>query len=265
MQAWKLHVCHLPPLSPSKAPLLPDVKFINTGSPDSRYRMAKSSAELKELPADSTECFRKGQAETYAARDHSLPDQTSADFNPWYTSTGLKCARRQNPRFIRWVHHNGEKYPDNRHREQVMLFTSWKSEDALVDGFRCWEECCQGRIAQILTSRAHNQRFADEDWPALHDEVVAMHAEMIETEGVIPEGDAFGDPLQINPLPCRRHHLDTAVQLRKVFLSSSDYRRLVAILNTEQAAFLHHVLHDVQQGSTPLRAFLIGGAGVGNC
>jgi hypothetical protein len=32
------------------------VQFVNTGPPDQRYKMAKTSAELKELPPDSSDC-----------------------------------------------------------------------------------------------------------------------------------------------------------------------------------------------------------------
>ena len=46
----------------------PGVVFANTNMPEKRYRVCKSEAELSELPADSTEVFKRNNLDRYVDR-----------------------------------------------------------------------------------------------------------------------------------------------------------------------------------------------------
>jgi hypothetical protein len=242
------------------------VQFVNTGPPDQRYKMAKTTAELNELPPDSTDCFKKGPPEHYASRPLNLEEATFADYMAWYSWDAKRkvFTRRKKAKVLRWVHFKLDKDPDNFYREQIMLFTSWRNEVGLMDGYLSWEACFLAQHEQITVNKAPYQHFSEADWEALQAEADLQQAEIEQAEETIEEGDAFGDRLEVERAP-KKPRRDPAciIQLKKHYLPQADYRSLVSSLNPKQRAFFDHVLHCVQQKDSAFKAFLSGGAGVG--
>jgi hypothetical protein len=89
-------------------------------------------------------------------------------------------------------------------------------------------------------------------------------AEIVEAEGTIEDGDAFGDRLEVVRAPKKpRRDPSCIMQLKKHYFPQADYCSLVSSLNPKQRAFFNLVLHCMQHTNSAFKAFLSGVAGVG--
>lgn len=125
--------------------------------------MLKSAAELKKLPPDSQDIYKKGMIDRYAERPSELDNVCLADFIACYTFKGhgkqstiveegiqedhnveeideanmetkkIKISdgtltKRKTPMVIRYIRYDFHKDPANFFRERLMLFKSWRNE-----------------------------------------------------------------------------------------------------------------------------------------
>lgn len=142
------------------------VVFINTGPPEERTGILKSSAELNALEEDSEDICEKGLLDRYIVRPETLEDVCLAEFASNYEFE-KKSARPQNageynqddneeeadempsrrmPRYlllddsgfmrkrtsrkvIRFRNYSRKVDPLNHWREQLMLFVPWRDEE----------------------------------------------------------------------------------------------------------------------------------------
>lgn len=64
------------------------VIFLNTGMPEERIKLVKSSAKLKSLDPGSEDVFEKNITNRYAARPTTLEDMCLVKFAGWYRNSG---------------------------------------------------------------------------------------------------------------------------------------------------------------------------------
>ena len=190
-----------------------------------------------------------------------------------------KPNKRLKPRIIRSVWFNVKSQPEKHYRELIMLFTSWRNEEAdLIGSSSSYQERYLLLKAQIdkqmlqyaicsedLTEIELHLQNADcnEDQfnliapnkqnVELHDEAEGteeLHPDFRENYDLsddlgIPSAALHNEPLILNELP------------------DDDYRQMVQTLNKEQKEFFYHVLHQIKTSENPFYCVLSGGAGVG--
>ncbi len=141
------------------------VIFINTGPPEERTGILKSSAELNALEADSEDICEKGLLDRYVVRSETLEDICLADFasnyefekksgrnqaggtdDPDEDEESVDETSRKMPRYplldnsgfmrkrtsrkvIRFRNYSRKVDPFNHWREQLMLFVPWRDEE----------------------------------------------------------------------------------------------------------------------------------------
>lgn len=73
------------------------VEFIHSGPPESRQRILKGPAELKKLPPDSTDIYKKGTLDRYGVRSEELEDLCLAEFVANFTFCNKAGASLEDP------------------------------------------------------------------------------------------------------------------------------------------------------------------------
>ncbi|CAG9799466.1 unnamed protein product [Chironomus riparius] len=94
------------------------VEFINTGPMKSRHRIMKSKAELRKLPEDSTDIYKKGSIDRYKERPESLKDLCLADFIGKFTFNGKKTNEEMDEENIEQDDHLVESIDDNQNNNE---------------------------------------------------------------------------------------------------------------------------------------------------
>ena len=190
-----------------------------------------------------------------------------------------KPKKRLRPRIIRSVWFNVKSQPEKHYRELIMLFTSWRNEEAdLIGSSSSYQEhylllkeqidkqmlqyaICSEDLTEIELQLQNADCNEDQfDLIAPNTQNIELQDEAEGTEDLHPDfsenydlSDDLGipsaalnnEPLILNELP------------------DDDYRQMVQTLNKEQKEFFYHILHQIKTSETPFYCFLSGGAGVG--
>ena len=172
------------------------------------------------------------------------------------------------------------------HREQLMLYTSWRKETVdLMRDCQTYQERFKQVKDDILSNRQqyeYHSEILDKAVEDMHNsewenfDTVAPNTEHINKQDCAVKNqpsECFGcfdpgkskqhsqydllDDIGIFP----RNSDEENLVIRR--MSDDDYYALVRSLNEKQRQFFYHVLHSIKTKDDPQRLFLSGGAGVG--
>eukprot|EP00112_Aurelia_sp_Birch-Aquarium-sp1_P005333 Seg1603.9 transcript_id=Seg1603.9/GoldUCD/mRNA.D3Y31 product="hypothetical protein" protein_id=Seg1603.9/GoldUCD/D3Y31 len=166
-----------------------------------------------------------------------------------------------------------------------MLYTSWKDETKLTNGFDTYQESYEQLEDQIIENRqqyegnSHDFDEAIESVDANIDDTYynvapsAQHADQYDEYVSARPSQQFGcfQP-GVNPLH-NQYDLMTDFgifprtndqEIQNLYkLDDAQYRNLLRSLNKQQKEFFYHVLHLAKKFDRQMTLFLSGGAGVG--
>ena len=190
-----------------------------------------------------------------------------------------KPKKRLKPRIIRSVWFNVKSQPEKHYRELIMLFTSWRNEEAdLIGSSSSYQE-----HYFLLKERIDNQMLqyaiCSEDLTEI--ELHLQNADCNEdqfnliapnTQNIELQDEAEGTE-DLHPDFSENYDLSDDLGIPSAALNNEplilnelpddDYRQMVQTLNKEQKEFFYHILHQIKTSETPFYCFLSGGAGVG--
>lgn len=185
------------------------VEFINSGPLETRQRMLKSNLELRKLPPSSTDIYKKGPIDRYAARPDDLEHLCLADFIAQFTfsnkegtsqeeseddvdtvvlpiddeeTSGRKKLKRhllkdgsgvvierKQPKVIRYCRFSHHQDEDNFFREMCLLFLPWRNEQEEIEDLDCKELYSVNEDEIKLNFRKYNS--TDIDFEAITREI----------------------------------------------------------------------------------------------
>ncbi|GFW13435.1 ATP-dependent DNA helicase [Trichonephila clavipes] len=117
--------------------------------------MIKSQEYLKKLDSDSRDVYELNIIDRYVVRPDKLENECLASFAAWYelAKVGLDdmkllkgnqyVRRRTKPKVIQYRKFKESQDENEYYREQVMLFTNWRNENAdiLIQDFLRGQGC----------------------------------------------------------------------------------------------------------------------------
>ncbi|GFQ72820.1 ATP-dependent DNA helicase [Trichonephila clavata] len=119
-----------------------DTIFIPTFRREDRTRMTKSQENLKKLDSDSRDVYELNIIDRYVVLPNKLENVCLANLAAWYElakvgSEDMKLLKgnqyircRTKPKVIQYRNFKESQDENEYYREQVMLFTSWRNENA---------------------------------------------------------------------------------------------------------------------------------------
>ena len=192
---------------------------------------------------------------------------------------------RKRPKVIRYVRFHKDKDPENYYREQIMLFSPWRSESQLLGECTTFHERYLQLEAQIKyknNSYNNNSEVIDlainqlekeldsEDENNMYNSIAPNkeHTERLHTNektkshNIIPSKETLETYDIGQDLGLSVNNFSTE-ELRIPYMPDEDYHSLVNTLNKKQKDFFYHTLHWCKTQTQPMYTFLTGGAGVG--
>ena len=282
-------------------------EFINTSPFEKRVAVMKSVDELEQMRPQSQKVTKNSNIERYTMRPKKLHTWTLADYVSWisikYTGrsssvkdddqnhentdddtseedcteddifpyampNGIVLNKRKEQKIIRFVNYRLKSEPEQYYRERVMLYTAWKNEERLLDGFATYKdvfyhhkELISEQMA-IYEPAASMLAEAEEQYEREHQDDIIMPPTENSTHGdmEIPPEHQFDIGPSIG-LP--QVHIDPEVELIPKFLPDKKFYELIGSLNMKQLEFFTHVMHQALQGQGQTTCALHGGAGTG--
>ncbi|CAG9807951.1 unnamed protein product [Chironomus riparius] len=93
------------------------VEFINTGPMKTRHRILKSQSQIKKLPENSTDVYKKGSIDRYKERPEALKDVCLADFIAKFSYKGKKSNNEIDNENVEQDDHLVESIDNNQNEE----------------------------------------------------------------------------------------------------------------------------------------------------
>ncbi|CAG9799161.1 unnamed protein product [Chironomus riparius] len=93
------------------------VEFINTGPMKTRHRILKSQSQIKKLPENSTDIYKKGSIDRYKERPEPLKDVCLADFIAKFSYKGKKSNNESDDENVEQDDHLVESIDNNQNEE----------------------------------------------------------------------------------------------------------------------------------------------------
>ena len=198
--------------------------------------------------------------------------------------SGIKIRRRSKFKVIRYVRFNLKSDEENHYREKLLLFLPWRNEETdLLRNFTTYKahfnsiqhmiDCKCKEYEHHMEELEQARNLAEADHEAYDELAPATQQEEADTAEEAPvESESF---VYFNPDRAVEHRqYDIGIEIgcsvsapridtNEKLLKEDDYRELLRSLNTKQRQFYNHVVHWIKTKSSPLYAFLSGGAGVG--
>ena len=194
------------------------------------------------------------------------------------------CIRKRHFQKILYTHITPlNKDKEEHFREKLMLYTHWRNESLLINGYSTYEKSYEMFVDEINRNRVHYERcdlddgldFSDIAFEDCNTRSVNMEAEfqnaMDMDKGITVANDygCFDPGTVINELNYDLGE-DICANVRCIpeplpqnEIDDHEYFEHVRKLNFEQKKFFYHILHSVKMASSPFYIFLSGGAGVG--
>ena len=299
-----------------------EFQFVNTSHMDDRAFLVRSQEQINELPDDSEDIECDNLIKRYQRRPKALENVCLADFAAWYNYVrdkkanvektnlydenteddvindldeiqqkeypvkgGMKFVKRKKAKIIRSVRYNEDHDPENYYREQLMLYTTWRNENKLAQGYDSYENKYDALKEDIVSKRKQYEGVACdldnaiESFEGDTDDIGCSIAPGAQHSNEIDAG--IGSNLSefygcfhpgaetlhsrydmLNDVGIFARTQDDEIQ-QVHRLGDTEYRSLARSLNKEQKEFFYHVLHCVKTSNRTLSLFLSGGAGVG--
>jgi nucleoside-triphosphatase THEP1 len=252
-----------------------DEIYINTGPPEERVFLLKTTAELEELDDDSENISVKGMLDHYSHRPEELEQVPLAEFAAMYNysksqkgsnSMPLKDAsgfvnRRSRAKIVRYRRYCEAVDPLNFYREEVMLYVPWRNEDRelIVDDIAAKY---RNNIDTIKENRKvlHNTDQSDAINEAFEEMADGEMEDLLPKSTFEVQEDAF-DILEEITGKKTNTKVDYLVPLKQV--PEDEYWQLIRALNEKQRKYFLHVVHLLKKAEKPFYDFVTGGAGVG--
>ncbi|GFT44846.1 ATP-dependent DNA helicase PIF1 [Trichonephila clavipes] len=159
-----------------------DTIFIPTFKREDRTRMIKSQEYLKKLDPNSHDVYELNIIDRYVVRPDKLENECLASFAAWYelAKVGLDdmkllkgnqyVRRRTKPKVIQYRKFKESQDENEYYREQVMLFTNWRNENAdiLIQDFK------ELYTTNLETIRSNRKEFVADENLDLEEELMQL-------------------------------------------------------------------------------------------
>jgi exonuclease III len=260
--------------------------FIQTCPEAERLRVLKSRLQLEELETNSTDIAMSNILDKYKLRGIMLEKECPADFatrydhsystNPDSGTLCLVSKPRNRQKNLRWIHYNVMSQREDYYREQLLLFTTWRTKEELKAGFPTFEAAYNNNAVKIKEKAQEYQKSSYEDIDAILDDLQERIAKQLRDMGwtgngevgpvpelVIPREGGDGQTKQGKDVNlqefgtslCQKHSLEPLER----------YHEMITQLNksAEQRNFVDFLVEKVLYSNMGFIHFLSGGAGVG--
>jgi hypothetical protein len=265
--------------------------YLNTRTPQKRFKMLKSQADLLSLDESSEDIFRSNTIDYYHARPHTMEYISLYYFASWYTRSSppsgstrmleriyieqynFWMSKRRRPVIVR--------YPkflvgtDDYFYSLLLLLLPHRSEDELLHSFNSPREAFKAKYSSLDTSIDHTYFSFETD---IQNAILRLR--MCETElnstmqvpsDAIPTPPAFLSDIQTRPISDNAELSFDDIsdeneihQLEACFMSRNQFLELSTRLTASQAKVLDYIhAHFTNDHNHQMHLFITGGAGVG--
>jgi len=288
-----------------------DVLFVNTSPPEQRVHILKPMSALEKMSNDDTNITCDGLHERYSERPKELekicfaefcsmyerkkskrkgtkenvmnldpvdkPDEDVVHDSNLYLPNGDKLLLRKKAKVIRPVHFN-KSNSKLFFREQIVLYSSWRDEENLLQGANSFEDRFNVLQEEILQNKTGFDNLGEALLAAqeeIDEQSVLSAVDSVAPSARQTEDDAFINKLDSDTFGCDKNEThDFGLEINCASAQSSDFMipnrmssdeffMYVQKMNSSQRQFVLHILHLVKTSALPFTIFLSGGAGVG--